>query len=66
VRRYLPLLALVACDALAQCVMCGRTAAAQNASRAAVLNSGIVVLGIPPVLILAVVLFLAWRRNTPE
>jgi hypothetical protein len=37
----------------AQCVMCYRTAHAQQAERARVLNSGIFVLGIPPFLMLA-------------
>ncbi len=35
-----------------QCVMCNRTAAAQQWARAQVLNGGIVVLLIPPVVIL--------------
>jgi len=37
----------------AQCVMCYRTARAQNAARARVLDIGIVALGAPPFLILA-------------
>jgi hypothetical protein len=65
-RRLLPLLVLAASSSFAQCVMCGRTAAAQNAARSAVLNSGIVLLGIPPVLILGAVLVIAWRRNDPK
>jgi hypothetical protein len=47
----------------AQCVMCFRTAAAQQAERSRVLNSGIVILLIPPVLILVGVLLLAWRKS---
>jgi hypothetical protein len=47
----------------AQCVMCFRTAAAQQAERSRVLNSGIIILLIPPLLILAGVLFLAWRKS---
>jgi len=39
--------------ASAQCVMCYRTAKAQNAARAHVLNFGIIALGAPPFLILA-------------
>lgn len=39
--------------ASAQCVMCYRTAQAQNAARARVLDMGIVILGAPPFLILA-------------
>ena len=46
-----------------QCVMCFRTAAAQNEARAHLLNIGIVLLGLPPFCILAGFLFLAWRRN---
>jgi len=37
----------------AQCVMCYRTAHAQNAARSRVLNMGILLLGAPPFLILA-------------
>jgi hypothetical protein len=37
----------------AQCVMCYRTAHAQSAARAHVLNMGILILGAPPFLILA-------------
>jgi hypothetical protein len=47
----------------AQCVMCFRTAAAQQIERARVLNAGILVLGIPPFLILAGFLLLCWRRS---
>jgi hypothetical protein len=47
----------------AQCVMCFRTAAAQQAERSRVLNSGIVILLIPPLLILAGLLLLAWRKS---
>jgi predicted anti-sigma-YlaC factor YlaD len=46
-----------------QCVMCFRTAAAQNAARAHLLNMGIVLLGLPPFVILAGFLCLAWRRS---
>ncbi len=46
-----------------QCVMCFRTAAAQNAARAHLLNIGIVLLGLPPFCILGGFLYLAWRRN---
>jgi hypothetical protein len=48
---------------LAQCVMCFRTAAAQQAERSRVLNSGILILLIPPLLILGVLILLARRRN---
>jgi len=37
----------------AQCVMCYRTAHAQNVARSRVMNSGILILGAPPFLILA-------------
>jgi hypothetical protein len=56
-------LAAVAPMAQAQCVMCFRTAAAQNKARAQVLNSGILVLGVPPFLILAGFVALAVKRS---
>lgn len=43
----------LAAPAEAQCVMCYRTAHAQNNARARVLDMGIVILGAPPFLILA-------------
>jgi hypothetical protein len=46
-----------------QCVMCFRTAAAQNAARAHLLNMGIVLLGLPPFVILGGFLCLAWSRS---
>jgi hypothetical protein len=64
-RRLILLAAIAAFDAAAQCVMCQRTAAAQMAERASVINSGILVLGIPPVLILAGILAHAFRRREP-
>jgi hypothetical protein len=48
---------------LAQCVMCFRTAAAQQAERSRVLNSGILILLIPPLLILGLLIYLARHRN---
>jgi len=48
----------------AQCVMCFRTAAAQQMERARILNFGILIMLIPPVVILAGFLLLAWRRNS--
>jgi hypothetical protein len=51
---------------LAQCVMCYRTAAAQQAERSRVLNSGILILLIPPVLVLALILLLAFRKKEPR
>ena len=55
-KRLLPAAALAVALCLpagAQCVMCYRTAAAQNSARARVLDMGIVLLGAPPFLILA-------------
>ena len=62
-KRLLAISSLVAPIANAQCVMCFRTAAAQQIERARVLNAGILVLGIPPFLILAGFLLLCWRRS---
>jgi hypothetical protein len=49
---------------IAQCVMCFRTAAAQQAARSRVFNTGIVILLIPPLLVFAGILALAWFRKT--
>jgi hypothetical protein len=57
------LVTLAAVRASAQCVMCFRTAAAQQSERAHVLNHGIIVLGIPPFLILAGFLLLAYHKR---
>ncbi len=46
-----------------QCVMCQRTAEAQQAERARVLNRGILVMLVPPVAILGGVLLFAARRD---
>jgi hypothetical protein len=46
----------------AQCVMCNRTAAAQNLARAAVLNNGILILFVPPCIILGGFTWFALRR----
>jgi hypothetical protein len=43
--------------------MCYRTAAAQQLERSRVLNSGILILLIPPILVVAGILLLAWRRR---
>jgi hypothetical protein len=48
---------------IAQCVMCYRTAAAQQLERSRVLNSGIAILLVPPILVLAGILLLAYRRS---
>jgi hypothetical protein len=48
---------------LAQCVMCFRTAAAQQNARAHVLDIAILLLGVPPFLILAGYCVLFWKKN---
>ena len=62
-KRVAVALFLAAVNGSAQCVMCYRTAAAQNSARAHLLNMGIVLLGLPPFCILGGFLLLAWRRN---
>jgi hypothetical protein len=55
-KKLLPIAALFTALSLpagAQCVMCYRTAQAQNHARARVLDMGILILGAPPFLILA-------------
>ena len=47
------LFAALSLPASAQCVMCYRTAHAQNDARSRVMNWGILILGAPPFLILA-------------
>jgi hypothetical protein len=54
---------LIATPLIAQCVMCFRTAAAQQAERSRVLNTGILILLIPPLLVIAAILALAWLRQ---
>jgi hypothetical protein len=63
-KRLLTLLPLSAASAVAQCVMCFRTAEAQNAARSSVLNMGILLLGAPPFLILAGFCFLFYKKNS--
>jgi hypothetical protein len=48
---------------LAQCAMCFRTASSQQLARAHVLNEGIFILGIPPMLILLGFCYLAYRHR---
>ncbi len=55
-----------AANAFAQCVMCNRTAAAQQAGRSAVLNTGIIVLLAPPLAILAGLSVLLWRKSRKD
>ena len=62
-KQALAVLLLLAMNGWGQCVMCFRTAAAQQTERARVLNAGILVLGAPPFLILAGFCWLAWRRS---
>jgi hypothetical protein len=47
----------------AQCVMCYRTAHAQNEARSRVLDFGILILGAPPFLILAGFVAFVFSRN---
>ena len=55
--------AALSLPAPAQCVMCYRTAKAQNQERSRVLDMGIVVLGAPPFLILAGFIGYVFRRD---
>jgi hypothetical protein len=63
-KRLLATLPLAVSAASAQCVMCFRTAAAQNMERARVMNTGIFIMMVPPFVILGGFLLLAWRRNS--
>jgi len=62
-KRMVALAPLLASSAFAQCVMCFRTAAAQNAERAKVMNLGIIIMLIPPILILAGFMALCYKRR---
>lgn len=62
-KRIAALLPILATGAFAQCVMCFRTAAAQQMERARVLNIGIIIMLIPPVAILAGFVLLLYRRR---
>jgi hypothetical protein len=62
-KRMAALIPLLASTAFAQCVMCFRTAAAQNSARARVLDIGILILVIPPVTILSGFLVLCYKRR---
>ena len=55
----------LALPAGAQCVMCYRTAHAQQDARAHVLNAGILILGAPPFLILAGFVAFVFRKDLP-
>jgi len=58
--------ALLPGAAWSQCSMCFRNAAALEASRQQALNLGIVVLLVPPFLVLAGILYLAWKRSPAD
>lgn len=58
----LALLMLLPDAAHAQCVMCKRTAEAQNAAQSQRMNQGILILAIPPVLFIGGILARAARR----
>jgi hypothetical protein len=62
-KRALSMLLAAAASLDAQCVMCFRTAAAQQMERARVLNTGILIMLVPPVAILAGFVWLLWKRN---
>ena len=49
-----------------QCVMCYRTAHAQNEARSRVMNWGILILGAPPLLILGGFVALLVKRSRKE
>ena len=63
-KRLLAIAPFVASSAFAQCVMCFRTAAAQNNARAQVMNLGIIIMLIPPIVILAGFMVLCYKRRT--
>ncbi|MEI9971923.1 MAG: hypothetical protein WDO73_07595 [Ignavibacteriota bacterium] len=65
-RKLLPAAALCAAlclPASGQCVMCYRTAHAQNEARSHVMNLGILILGAPPFLILAGFVAFVFSKN---
>ena len=64
IKRALALFLLCAAAASAQCAICYRTAQALNAARGRALNSGILILGAPPVLILVGFTLLIRRRSS--
>ena len=63
IRRALAIALLCAAPAGAQCAICYRTAQALGTARGKVLNSGILILGAPPLVILTGFVFLLRRRN---
>jgi hypothetical protein len=62
-KRALAIALLTASSAFSQCVMCFRTAAAQEAARARVMNLGIIIMLIPPIAILAGFMALCYKRR---
>ena len=60
------LLTALTMSAGAQCVMCYRTAHAQNEARSRVMNAGILLLGGPPFVILAGFAILIRRRSRTD
>jgi hypothetical protein len=58
--------AALSLPATAQCVMCFRTAKAQNQARSKVMNAGILVLGAPPFLILTGFVVFLVKRNKAD
>ncbi len=62
-KRFAALLPFTAAGAFAQCVMCFRTAAAQQYERARVMNAGIIIMLVPPLLILGGFVLLFYRRR---
>ena len=56
----------LALPAGAQCVMCYRTAHAQQEARSHVLNYGILILGVPPFLILAGFVAFVFHRDKSQ
>lgn len=64
-KRLLLLFTALVLTADAQCVMCYRTSKSQNQARGHVLNTGILLLGAPPFLILAGFIAYVFTRDTP-
>ena len=62
----LSLLALLPDAARGQCVMCQRTAAAQDQARRSTLNKGIAIMAAPPILLMTGILLRARRRTQAD
>ena len=65
-RRLCLIAALFTVSLQGQCVMCYRTAHAQNEARSRVMNWGILILGAPPLLILGGFVALLVKRSREE